>query len=76
MQQLAICHGVVSLSFSLNLEIVDHTKEGGEIVGNSYRCSNPQTLERHSTSSEEAAVPERHPDPQSYISARHICLID
>ena len=83
MQQLVICHRVVSL----NLEIVDPTKEDGviveqyyggsnthkedgEIVEKFYRYSNPYKLERYSTLSEEVTVFERHPDPPSYIVAR------
>ena len=49
----------------------DPHKDDGEIVEESYICSNPRKEERYSTSSEESAVLERHPDPQFYIRVGH-----
>ena len=78
MQQLAICHTLESSNFSLTLEIAEQYYRGSDphnkdedIVEQDYRCSNPHKVDRHITSPEEAEVPERHNDPQSYVAAVH-----
>ena len=67
MQQLVICHRLISSNYSLNLDIVDPNKEDGEMVEQTYRCSNPHNVERHSISPEEAEAPDGRYDPPSYV---------